>query len=90
MVCNDIAGNQSEGLRLWSAVDIDAAFVWWGDPSGPSGDGPGSGNSVVSGPGNITYTPWLAQSIVSPTSLCEIFGTGMESGSLYEWDRVVP
>ena len=88
--CNDVAGNMAEGLRLWSAVDLDANLVWWGDPSAPSGEGPGSGDSVLSGPGTITFAPWLPHSITSPSSLCEIFRSGMDSGSLYEWERVVP
>jgi len=89
VACNDIEGNGAEGLRLWSSVDLDATFVWWGDPSGPSGEGPGSGDSVLSGPGTITFDPWLLQSITSPASLCEIFSSGMDSGSIHEWDRVV-
>lgn len=89
VACNDVAGNLGEGLRLWSAVDLDASFVWWGDPSGPSGEGPGSGDSVLSGPGVITFSPWLLQSITSPESQCEIFGSNMDSGSIHEWDPVV-
>jgi len=35
---------------------IDASCTWWGDASGPAGQGPGSGNSIN---GNVNYSPWL-------------------------------
>ncbi|MEZ4648082.1 MAG: hypothetical protein R3E97_04705 [Candidatus Eisenbacteria bacterium] len=34
-----------------------ATFNWWGDVSGPSGDGTGSGDAVVGG--NVAFSPWL-------------------------------
>lgn len=36
---------------------VDARRNWWGDPSGPSGDGPGSGDAVSS---SVDYADWLA------------------------------
>jgi hypothetical protein len=41
-------------------ISIDAINNWWGDDSGPSGEGAGSGNSVST---NIAYTPWLGASV---------------------------
>lgn len=35
---------------------IDAEYNWWGDPSGPGGAGPGTGDSVSQ---YVDYDPWL-------------------------------
>jgi hypothetical protein len=35
---------------------FDGTCNWWGDTSGPSGAGPGSGTSVSA---DVTFTPWL-------------------------------
>ncbi|GAI09887.1 unnamed protein product, partial [marine sediment metagenome] len=35
---------------------LDATYNWWGDPSGPSGVGLGSGDAVSA---NVDYRPWL-------------------------------
>ncbi|RZV41247.1 MAG: right-handed parallel beta-helix repeat-containing protein [Acidimicrobiales bacterium] len=60
--CNDIAGN-GNGLHHDSAVTVDARYIWWGDPSGPSGKGSGSGDSVWYEPGgNTLFDPWLEES----------------------------
>jgi hypothetical protein len=39
-----------------SSHEMDATDNWWGDSKGPSGDGPGAGDSVSS---NIDFDPWL-------------------------------
>ncbi|KXK27932.1 MAG: hypothetical protein UZ01_02903 [Candidatus Brocadia sinica] len=66
--CN-ITGNLYHGiLNQGSAVAINAENNWWGDASGPSGAGPGTGDSVS---GLVDYTPWL----LSPF-------TGNSSGAL--------
>lgn len=38
------------------STNIDAANNWWGHNSGPSGAGPGTGDSVS---GNLVFEPWL-------------------------------
>ncbi|MCA9759522.1 MAG: hypothetical protein KDA27_27250, partial [Candidatus Eisenbacteria bacterium] len=48
-----------------------ASFNWWGDASGPSGDGSGSGDAVLGG--NVTFSPWLLDGTSS--SLCGFFPT---------------
>ncbi|MFP4065108.1 MAG: hypothetical protein ACLFS0_06350, partial [Bacteroidales bacterium] len=35
---------------------VNATNNWWGDPSGPGGEGPGSGDSVSE---DVAYSPWL-------------------------------
>ena len=52
---NAIAGN-STGYNNTSGATQDATCNWWGDASGPSGVGPGSGDSVSS---DVTFLPWL-------------------------------
>lgn len=52
---NAITGNTA-GVRNRSATLADATCNWWGDASGPSGAGPGGGDSV---PANVTFNPWL-------------------------------
>ena len=51
----DFAGN-SVGLDNTSGNLISAENSWWGSTTGPSGVGPGSGDSVSA---NVDYTPWL-------------------------------
>jgi len=64
--CCDFDGNR-KGLGVDSAFvgEVMAEGNWWGDASGPSGIGPGSGDSIVieiGGTGTVTYDPWLNQS----------------------------
>jgi len=42
---NNICGN-SFGFDNASGIDITANGNWWGDPSGPSGEGPGTGDPI--------------------------------------------
>ena len=42
------------------AHTLDATYNWWGDCSGPSLEGPGSGDSVGLG---VVYEPWLCPSV---------------------------
>ena len=39
-----------------STVVVDAIENWWGDPSGPSGSGPGTGSRVGN---HVLFYPWL-------------------------------
>ncbi|MGC9327538.1 MAG: carboxypeptidase regulatory-like domain-containing protein, partial [Candidatus Hinthialibacter sp.] len=53
-----ITGNDA-GVRNDSpTVAVDATFNWWGDAGGPSGEGPGEGDSVTV---NVLYEPWFTQ-----------------------------
>ena len=55
---NIIMGSGGDGL--WTddlqTDTVNAENNYWGANDGPSGEGPGSGDSVV---GNVDYTPWL-------------------------------
>jgi hypothetical protein len=60
---------------------------WWGSADGPSGDGPGSGDTVaVTGTGSLDFDPWLT----SVPSHCEIFSDGFESGDTDAWSGAIP
>ncbi len=88
--CNDIAGN-TNGMYLDTSVTVDARHVWWGDPTGPSGQGPGAGDTVYTEPGGtILFDPWLPETFAAPVSGCPIFEADFETGTLAEWDGVVP
>ena len=88
--CNDIAGN-GFGFYLDGNVTIDARHVWWGHPSGPSGQGPGTGDGVFAEPGGeLDFDPWLTESFTAPISGCPIFEADFESGTLAEWDAMAP
>ncbi|MCS3923354.1 right-handed parallel beta-helix repeat-containing protein [Methanosalsum natronophilum] len=55
---NCIIGNSNNdgwGV-LASNGQVDARYNWWGDSSGPSGEGPGTGDSVSS---MVNYEPWI-------------------------------
>jgi parallel beta-helix repeat protein len=62
---NDILNNGGDGVYyLYGGVGyleyIDATNNWWGDTSGPGGEGPGTGDEVST---NVDYEPWLRVSV---------------------------
>jgi len=58
---NNIVGNTDYGVRNDGGETVDAIYNWWGDATGPSGLGPGTGDAVSS---NVNFEPWLgAQSV---------------------------
>lgn len=54
----NIVGNINSGFGLnnGGTGTVTATGNWWGSASGPSGAGPGTGDSVSTG---VTFTPWL-------------------------------
>jgi len=69
-------------------VALYAENNYWGAADGPSGVGPGSGDSIVeASTGTVDYDPWLT----SPVGVCTIvFVDGFESGDTTAWSNVVP
>jgi hypothetical protein len=58
--CN-IYSNAGYGvLNGYLPITINAEYNWWGDPSGPGGFGPGTGDSVSN---YVDFTPWLQDSV---------------------------
>ncbi len=53
---NNITGNR-QGAIYTGSESVDLIHNWWGDATGPSGDGPGTGDAVSGS--NIEYDPWL-------------------------------
>ncbi len=49
---NALAGINNSG----TSQTVDGTCNWWGDASGPGGEGPGTGDSVSTG---VTFLPWL-------------------------------
>jgi len=55
--CN-IFGNSGYGVSVDGNRVTDATYCWWGDPSGPGGVGPGTGDEVSE---YVLYNPWLTE-----------------------------
>ncbi len=55
---NNIAGNSGFGVANGEGETLSARENWWGNPSGPGGAAPGTGDRVTSG---VDYCPWLDQ-----------------------------
>ena len=58
---NNIYGNTDYGVYNWNSeieYQANATHNWWGEASGPGGQGPGSGDNVSS---NVLYDPWLTE-----------------------------
>jgi parallel beta-helix repeat protein len=54
---NNIEDNQQYGVENLNTINtLDATNNWWGDASGPSGVGDGTGDAVSA---NVNYDPWL-------------------------------
>ena len=56
---NAITGNGTFGVEVENGNTVDATCNWWGNADGPSGNGPGSGDTVSM---NATFQPWLTTS----------------------------
>ncbi|MBA7467418.1 MAG: hypothetical protein GH158_03740 [Dehalococcoidia bacterium] len=57
---NGIYGNLMGVANYYTTDVIDAEKNWWGDCSGPGGEGPGSGDAVSD---DVNYDPWLGQQL---------------------------
>lgn len=55
---NDIAGNSEWGAMNNGTNVLNATHNWWGDSSGPSGEGEGDGDAVSAG---VEYDPYLEE-----------------------------
>lgn len=55
---NTIYGNTGYGCYNYSTVDVDAKYCWWGDATGPSGVGGGTGDEVSA---HVAFDPWVGK-----------------------------
>lgn len=53
-----MSAKMREGQFNASSAQVDARHNWWGDASGPSGNGSGSGQAVQ---GNMLFEPWFTE-----------------------------
>jgi hypothetical protein len=60
LTLNNVRGNSTNGVRNNDIPTLDALRNFWGATSGPSGAGPGSGDSVS---GSVSFSPWLTSSV---------------------------
>ncbi len=56
IIRNDLSGNSGYGIQSGPTMESDGTCNWWGDATGPSGEGPGSGTAVST---HVDFTPWL-------------------------------
>ena len=54
-VVNNNSLSAAIGVQNTDTDSLDATANWWGDESGPGGEGPGTGSTVSA---NVTYDPW--------------------------------
>jgi PKD repeat protein len=75
---NNIEGNDIYGVYNEATQEVDAENNWWGDASGPSGVGPGTGDAVSD---NVDYDPWLQAPCQKPvTELTADFSASPRTG----------
>ena len=75
---NNIAGNTDFGVEVLEYGDpevVDATNNWWGDASGPSGEGLGTGDAVSD---NVDFMPWLIEEDGAETTETDT-GTGVDA-----------
>ena len=60
LTLNNVRGNSTNGVRNNDIPTLDALGNFWGATNGPSGAGPGNGDSVS---GSVTFSPWLTSSV---------------------------
>ncbi len=70
---NNIAGNYSMGFDNYSGYDITADDNWWGDASGPSGEGTGSGDAIST---EVIVTSFLSAPYTEETTTTTSSGSG--------------
>jgi hypothetical protein len=88
---NCISGNTVGVRHTGTAANLFLESAYWGAANGPSGAGPGSGDSIeLTGAGTVDFTPWLT----APDGVCGVslvvFADGFEIGDPSGWSNVVP
>jgi hypothetical protein len=63
---NNISGGTSVGLTNTAGRVVQAEGNWWGSENGPSGVGPGTGESVSEG---VIFAPWALSPLLDDAAL---------------------
>ncbi|HPN71360.1 MAG TPA: hypothetical protein PLZ32_17655, partial [Saprospiraceae bacterium] len=71
---NNITGNNF-GVRSTAPI-VNAANNWWGSASGPSGQGPGTGDAVSE---DVIYCPWLNASYTGGVAVSNIHNVTLDT-----------
>jgi hypothetical protein len=66
---NNISGNDVFGVYNGGTGTLNATCNWWGDASGPSGEGPGMGDAVSD---NVDFEPWVVVPTVTTQPATEV------------------
>jgi len=76
---NNITNNTAPttGVNNAGTTTVDAENNWWGDASGPSGVGPGTGDAVSA---NVDYCPWLDDEFATGNAVYPIENTTISTG----------
>ena len=83
---NKLTNSVTDALYVNHAALILAENNWWGDASGPSGEGAGTGGSITyDGAGNVDFDPWCR----NQNCRRKIFANGFESGDTSAWSKNV-
>jgi nitrous oxidase accessory protein NosD len=69
---NNIADNSFSGVQNEGGESLDATRNWWGDASGPGGEGPGQGDAVT---GDVDFEPWLGAPLITVSTETVTNGT---------------
>lgn len=76
--CNNFDANAEYAVENDAPVGVAATLNWWGDASGPSGEGTGTGDAVST---NVRYDPWL------PTEFQDSLKCVPVGGEVYPIDK---
>jgi hypothetical protein len=66
---NSISGNDIFGVYNGGTGTLNATCNWWGDDSGPSGEGPGMGDAVSD---NVDFEPWVVVPTVTTQAATDV------------------
>ena len=74
---NNITGNTNFGVENTTGVDVDATSNWWGDVTGPSGEGTGTGDAVSI---DVLYCPWLDGTVPGGAAMYSVYNLTQSTG----------
>ena len=66
---NNISDNDIFGVYNNGTGTLNATCNWWGDASGPNGEGPGTGDAVSP---NVDFEPWVAAPTVTTRAATDV------------------